>query len=130
MAANKFFQQELFKFSIFPKYQSCIDDLATNLADPEEWDFSDDKRKSHSILKNYLEHIFRKLRAENKICFTANNEYCCFNTGLVTKNLEEIFAFFFKNKNQGEGVPPYVLNVFAKKAMVHYCEHLNHLCPR
>lgn len=90
MAANKFFQQELFKFSIFPKYQSCIDDLATNLADPEEWDFSDDKRKSHSILKNYLEHIFRKLRAENKICFTANNEYCCFNTGLVTKNLEEI----------------------------------------
>lgn len=116
MAANKFFQQELFKFSIFPKYQSCIDDLATNLADPEEWDFSDDKRKSHSILKNYLEHIFRKLRAENKICFTANNEYCCFNTGLVTKNLEEIFAFFFKNKNQGEGVPPYVFKCFCKKS--------------
>jgi hypothetical protein len=25
---------------------------------------------------------------------------------------------------------PMFLNVFAKKAMVHYCEHLNHLCPR
>ena len=118
MAANKFFQQELFKFSIFPKYQSCIDDLATNLADPEEWDFSDDKRKRHSILKNYLEHIFRNLRAETNICFTANNEYCCSNTGHVTNNLEEQFPFFFRSTNQGAVFQPYFFKCFVTNSDV------------
>lgn len=106
MPEKKFYQQDLFKFAFFPQYQSSIDYLATELADPEEWDFTDTHSKKHSILKNYLEHIFRKLRAEDKISFTSDNGYCCFNTGLVTKNLEEIFAFFFKNRKEGEGIPP------------------------
>lgn len=115
MSENKFIQQELFKFAFIPKYQLAIDSLA-NLADPEDWDFSDAKSKKYAILKSYLEHTFRKVRSEDKIRFTSNNEYCCFNTGLVTKNLEEIFAFFFKNKNQGEDLPPYVLKCFCKKS--------------
>lgn len=116
MPEKKFYQQDLFKFAFFPQYQSCIDYLATELADPEEWDFTDTHSKKHSILKNYLEHIFRKLRAEDKISFTSDNGYCCFNTGLVTKNLEEIFAFFFKNRKEGEGIPPYVFKSFCKKS--------------
>lgn len=115
MTDYKFTQQELFKFAFIPKYQETIDILA-NLADPENWDFSDSKNKKHAILKSYLEHTFRKVKSENKISFTLNNDFCCFNTGLVTENLEEIFAFFFKNKKQGDNIPPYVLKYFCKKS--------------
>ena len=110
MAANKFFQQELFKFSIFPKYQSCIDDLATNLADPEEWDFSDDKRKSHALQP--ITSIAASI------------------LGLSLKTWKKYLPSSSKIKIKVKEFRPMFLNVFAKKAMVHYCEHLNHLCPR
>ena len=86
--AAKYQINGLFEFAFIPKYNEAIDFLATKLADPEEWDFSDAIEKKHSILKNYLEHIYRKLSSEGKIAFSSNNAYACFNTGLVTKNLE------------------------------------------
>ena len=86
--------QQLFSFAFFLKYEDAITYLAENLADKEEWDFSDVSEKRYSILKNYLEHIFRKVQSEGKIAFTASNKYSCFNTGLVTKNLEPIYAFY------------------------------------
>ena len=115
--AAKYQINGLFEFAFIPKYNEAIDFLATKLADPEEWDFSDAIEKKHSILKNYLEHIYRKLSSEGKIAFSSNNAYACFNTGLVTKNLEEIYAFFYKNS---EGCransKPYYLKCFAKKS--------------
>lgn len=92
-------QYLLFDFAWFPSYERNIEFLAVNLADAEDWDFSDSKVKKYSILRNYLEHTFRKLKQENKIAYTQNNSYACFNTGLVTKNLEAIYAFFEKYKN-------------------------------
>lgn len=87
--------KELFKFAFFLDFGKSIDFLA-KLASPEKWDFG--SNKNNSILKNYLEYTFRKLQDENKIVYTTDNRFCCFNTGLVTSQLEDIFAFFERNK--------------------------------
>ena len=57
-------------------------------------------------MKNYLEHIFRKLQLERKISYTYNNSHACFNTGLVTKNLEPIYALFETYRNIQQSVNP------------------------
>lgn len=90
---------QLFEFSYFPKYEEAIRNLAENLADPEIWDFSDATQKKYPILKNYLEHTFRKLKIEKKIAYTRDSVHACFNTGLVTRLLEPIFALFEINRN-------------------------------
>lgn len=101
--------KELFKFAFFSKFEENISFLS-KLADPEKWDFG--TNKNNSILKNYLEYTFRKLQDEKKIIYTTDNQFCCFNTGLVTSKLEEIFSFFERNKT---GVSPYFLNHSAKE---------------
>lgn len=86
---------ELFLFAFFPKYDDAINKLANEIAaKDDQWEFSDALENKNSILKNYLEHTYRKLKSEGKIAHTQNNAYSCFNTGLQTPNLEEIFAFF------------------------------------
>jgi len=88
---------ELFQFAFFPNFDQSIKYLA-GIADQEDWNFSDDLSSGNKILKNYLEHTFRKLKSDKKISYTADNQYACFNTGLLTPNYENIFAFFEKNK--------------------------------
>jgi len=105
--------QQLLAFAYLPKYDEAVAALA-RMADPEEWDFSDSPHKKYSILKNYLEHTFRKVKSEGKVVYSTDNDYACFNTGLVTKNLEEIFALFGKN-----GIPgrqPFYLKCFCRKS--------------
>jgi hypothetical protein len=48
------FNSELFSFAFFPNYEAAIKFLAVNLASHEEWDYSDSKTKTYSILKNYI----------------------------------------------------------------------------
>ncbi len=111
------FYPELFKFAFFPNYNESIRFLAENLAEREEWDFTDSPTKNFSILKNYLEFTFRKLKQENKVTFTTDNNFACFNTGLMTDNLEDIFAFFEKYKNPQPGFnTPYCFKAFLKKS--------------
>lgn len=108
---------ELFKFSYFPSFERHIDYLANKLADKEPWDFLDSRIKSNSILKNYLEFTFRKLMSDKKIVFKSNNSYACFNTGLTTSNLEDIFAFFEKYKNPKPNFStPFCFQGFFKKS--------------
>ena len=52
---KKNYVSALFTFAYFPKYDKAIEYLAENLADPEDWEFSDASKKNYSILKNYLE---------------------------------------------------------------------------
>lgn len=69
-------------------------------------------------MKSYLEHIFRKLKAENKVAYTSNNSHACFNTGLVTKNLEPIFTFFeeYRKPRKGKDNPQYCFKAFLKES--------------
>ncbi|MDD5507519.1 MAG: DUF3825 domain-containing protein [Bacteroidales bacterium] len=123
-------KDQLFNFSVFPNYEASIRFLADNLADKEEWDFSDVLVKNNSILKNYLEFTFRKLRQERKIGYTADNKFACFNTGLVTENLEDIFAFFEIYKNPRPGfTTPYCFKAFLKKSENLLLRHFSHNLP-
>ncbi|MBR1775087.1 MAG: DUF3825 domain-containing protein [Bacteroidales bacterium] len=111
-------EQRLFKFAFFPKYKETIEYLAMKLAAEEQWDFSDSRNKNYSILKNYLEHTFRKIEEEDKIAYTQDNKYSCFNTGLVTRNLESIFALFEINKsnNNSKIQSSYYFKAFCKRS--------------
>lgn len=111
------FHSELFKFAVFPSYNNAIIFLAENLAEKENWDFSDSQKTTYSILKNYLEFTFRKLIQEKKVAFTVDNKFACFNTGLMTENLEDIFAFFEEYKKPQKGFnTPFCFKAFLKKS--------------
>ena len=113
------FKSALFEFAFFPNYQTAIEFLAEKLADKEEevWNFSGKKTKTYSILKNYLEFTFRRLKQEKKIAFTKDNKFACFNTGLITENLEDIFAFFEEYKNpKPENSFKFFFKAFLKKS--------------
>lgn len=117
---KKPYVQELLKFAYFPTYSKSVEYLAVNLADPEDWDFSDARKKSYSILGNYLEHTFRRIKEENKIAYSPKNDFACFNTGLVTKNLEQIYALFEQNRTPGPGKAPYVFKAFCKESDIQF----------
>ena len=119
---EKKFVSALFDFAFIPNYNQAVEFLAEKLADPEDWDFSDSNKKSYSILKNYLEHTFRKVQSEGKIAYTDKNDYACFNTGLVTKNLEPIFAFFeiYKNPKVGQKSPQFFFKGFVKESDIQF----------
>ena len=65
---------------------------------PENWNYRNlpSATQDHPILRNYLHHIFTKINEDNRIEFYG--DFCCFDTGLVTANQEEIFSLFVKNK--------------------------------
>lgn len=108
----------LFDFAFFPAYDSDISFLAESLAAKEDWSFSNEVPKKYSILKNYLIFTFKKLQIEKKIAFTSDNKSACFNTGLVTNNLEDIFAYFeeYNRIKPSNHTTPYFFKGFLKKS--------------
>ncbi|MFT0713684.1 DUF3825 domain-containing protein [Flagellimonas lutimaris] len=120
----------LFQFAFFPQFDDKIQYLAKNLCDPEEWDFTSSPTKTNSILKNYLFHTYDKLKAESKIVFTKDNEYAAFNTGLVTKNYEDIIAFFQEYKNPSStNKSPFFFKAFLKRSDSQILRHFSNNMP-
>lgn len=127
---KKKFESQLYQFAYIPKYDEEIANLAENLADKEDqWYFSDKSGGGYPILKNYLEHYFRKIKAEDKIAFTQNNKFASFNTGLVTDNWEEIYAFFEQNNSTMPGTPPYYFKAFYKQSNSYFLSRFNDKLP-
>ncbi len=130
MPRTNTYRSDLFSFAVFPKYNNAIKYLADELADSEEWDFSDVQEKKYSILKNYLEFTFRKLKQEGKVCYSSDNKNACFNTGLVTDNLEDIFASFEEYRNPGPGTTtPFCFKAFVKKSDNQLLRHFSSNIP-
>ena len=96
----------LFQFAWFPNFLDTIESLS-ELAMEEEWDYQSAKTGDFPILFNYVHHTFSKVKAEDKIEYS--NEFALFNTGLVTENQEELFAFFERNRRPGTTIPYYFL---------------------
>ena len=85
-------------FVMMPKFGSDIDNLAT-LAEPEDWEYKNTPvQHPHPILRNYVNYTYKRVAEEKKINVTPDEEYCCWNTGLITKSQEPIYALFSKNK--------------------------------
>lgn len=96
----------LFKFSWFPDFGQSVEEIK-ELAMDENWDYNNSPTGRHPILVNYIHHTFDKIESENKI--EKQGEFCCFNTGLVTENQEEIFGYFQINKKPGTTIPYYFI---------------------
>ncbi len=127
--AGDSFKSKLFDFAYFPKYEDNIRFLAEELADNEEWDFSDATSKKYPILKNYLEYTFRRIQQEQKLVFTKNNKFSSWNTGLVTSNLENIYALFEKNNLTGNK-SPYFFRAFLKESDSNILTHFSSNLPK
>jgi len=92
---------ELYNFAWFLDFQNSIDELKC-LAMNEDWDYKQSTGK-HPILSNYIFHTFSKIKEEGKI--EIYNDFCIFNTGLVTENQEGIYGYFGKNKKPNTTIP-------------------------
>jgi len=106
----------LYEFSFFPNPETKIDELAT-LAQPENWDY----RHTHSdhnkpILYNYVHYTFSRIEDEAKIVYNTTNDKACFNTGLVTENYEDIFAYFIPHTNPKPDGPKWFFQRFCKES--------------
>ena len=116
---------QLFDFAYFRDFETSIQKLA-GMAMAEPWSFSNEPTNSFSILKNYLEHTFRRLKFEDKIKKSSDNQSVCFNTGLMTPNYSYIFAFFETNKNTG-ATNPYFFKAFFSESDLSFVKHFSEL---
>lgn len=91
----------LHDFALVPRLEEKIEELA-QLAEPEDWEYqntSSDHPKP--VLRNYLKYTYKRIAEEKKISISADEEYACMNTGLITINQEPIYVLFEKNKLDG-----------------------------
>lgn len=75
-----------------------LKDLAA-IAEEEQWEF--DSGEPLSILKYYILDTFHRCLVKEKILYSEDGEYCAFNTGLLTKNSQDILGLFKKNDKPG-----------------------------
>lgn len=90
---------ELFRdFALMPKFDENIETLMS-LVETEDWDYKHTKQlHEHPVLRNYITYTYRRVAEEKKIAVTADEEYCCWNCGLITNSQEPIYLLFSRNK--------------------------------
>ncbi len=83
------------------------------LALPERWGFKDspnDPARPMPILYSYLVHTFGRLVLEQKVAISDSGSFASFNTGLVDRRYEPIYALF---RRQDDSRAPWQLADFA-----------------
>jgi hypothetical protein len=92
------FPEHFRDFVFMPRFDENIEALSA-LAEPEDWEYkSTPSAHSRPILRNYLTYTYRRVAEEKKIAITPEEEYACFNLGLITPSQEPIYGLFVKNK--------------------------------
>lgn len=85
------------RFGYLGTWQEFLATLA-DLALDEPWDFNDAAldagTRRFEILHNYIRYTFYRLTLEDKVGFSADEDFAVFNTGLVDKHYEDIYACF------------------------------------
>lgn len=103
----------LFTYAYCPLWDKRLQDLA-NMAQEEDWDKKSETRRN-IILNNYIRYTATRLNDEGKILYGVDENgmrISCFNTGLLTRNHEDIVAYFVQNRNEGQ--QPFCFNAFKK----------------
>ncbi len=91
------FPENFMDFAFMPKFGEDIEVLA-QLAEPEVWDYKHSPTPApHQILRNYFNYTYKRVAEEKKISITTDETSCGWNTGLITKTQEPIFALFSRN---------------------------------
>lgn len=89
-------QPRLYQFGWIPDIDNQLASLAT-MAMQEDWSYRHTAdHRPRPVLFSYFVHTFERIEEQDKI--VTQDDWACFNTGLVTPNQEEIFALFQKNR--------------------------------
>lgn len=120
---------KLFDFAYISALDDRVKHLAENLADEDSWDFSDTRVKKYSILKNYLNYTFKKVYEDKQVAFTTDNEFACFNTGLITSHYEDIYGLFTKYKGRNKK-QEYFFKGFFKESETKLLNHFSSNLPK
>ncbi len=67
----------------------------------ETWSFKGASADDYTILRQYIKFTFYHLQLEDKICISEDGTLAAFNTGLVDRHYEDIFACFTLNTTPG-----------------------------
>lgn len=67
------------------------------MAQEEPWSYK--ANGENAILYNYLCYTYDRILQENKLSYTEDGAGMCFNTGLLTVNGADIYAYFTRNTN-------------------------------
>jgi hypothetical protein len=104
---------DLFSFAYLRDWNNELKTLADD-AEPEDWRYQNTTATHpYPILANYLRYTYKRVTEENKIAVTEDEQFACFNTGLVTPGQEPLFASFKRNRNVGQ--QPWVLGGWFRK---------------
>lgn len=112
---------ELYTFAFCGSTEAMNDKLKylAELAEPEKWCYEGREDDPYHILKFYILDTFSRCKKENKILYSTDGQYCTFNTGLLTRNSQDILALFVKNNRPDN--QPWKLTKFVA------CESLDYM---
>lgn len=102
----------LWDWAFFPGGWETILPPLADLALDESWDFIEERgnsRKPYSILRSYLTYTFYKLQSDGMVFEDEDAQFAAFNTGLVNKTYEAIYACFTANER---GPQPWIFQEF------------------
>lgn len=88
--------QALENFAFLGRWEDFLQALA-NMATPEDWDFPTAEKKNFYILKKYIQYTFYRIQLEGKVLLSQDGRLAAFNTGLVDRHFDEIYACFVPN---------------------------------
>lgn len=96
------------RFADLGTWSDFLSTLAS-LALEEPWDFCEvpgiqavgGSTKRYDILHNYIRYTFYRLTLEDKVAFSDDEGFAAFNTGLVDKHYEDIYACFEPSSADG-----------------------------
>lgn len=85
-------------FAMMPKLNEHIETLA-NLCENEDWEYRyTDSSQSKPILRNYIFHTYQRIAEEKKVSVSTDENFRCWNTGLITPTQEPIYMLLSRNK--------------------------------
>lgn len=86
----------LYDFAQIPNFSNVIETLK-NIVEDEDWTYHHTSTSSnYPILENYINYTYRHIATEKKIAYSKDSKYCCFDTGLISKNQGETVYMLFK----------------------------------
>jgi len=91
-------KEMLKNFAFWPSFLDDLKELKNELALPENWSFVENPSEDDfPILKSFITYTFAKLWRDKQVSIGIGGRYSVFNTGLVNKNYQYIYALFETN---------------------------------
>lgn len=88
----------LYNYAYWPNFKTDLKRLKNDIALPENWSYSENPTDDdYPILISYIKYTFSKLWKDKQVVTSVKKNYSAFNTGLVNKNYQYIYAVFEKN---------------------------------